>query len=260
MNKITVTEQKIVSFYDDDLIAVRAEDSQIYVSLRHMCESIGVSRQGQVRRIQAHHVLAKGYKNGTIIAHGGGGTQSINLLRVDLIPMWLSGINIKRVREEIRPKLIQYQEEVAKVLWEAFQSGRLSVGPSVTDLLQNDTPAVRAYKVAQAIADLALNQVVLESRIDSYEERLSIVEAALNNPARLISAEQAMHISQAVKAIALEMGKRSGRNEFQGVYGELYRRYKIPTYRELPANQFLEAMNFLRDWFQSITDSEDVPF
>jgi hypothetical protein len=56
------------------------------------------------------------------------------------------------------------------------------------------------------------------------------------------------------------MGRRSGRNEFNGVYGELYRRFKVPSYRELPAAKFDEAMAFLRDWWQAITDVDDVPF
>lgn len=257
-NEITVVEQKTIGFYDDDLIAVRAEDGQIYVSLKHMCDAIGIARQSQARRIRDHHVLSKGYSGGTIMIppglRGGGGRQQAGLLRVDLVPLWLSGIDVKRVRDEVRPKLEKYQEEVAKVLWEAFQSGRLSTGPSIDDLLQKDTPAVRAYKVARAIADLALNQVVLESRLDEYENRLSVIEATLSDPQRQLSSDQAMHISQAVKTIALEMGKRSGRNEFQGVYGELYRRYEIPSYRELPATKFDEAMNFLRDWYASLVD------
>ena len=57
-SSLKVVEQKQVSFYDDELIAVRADDGQIYVSVRHLCEAIGVTRQPQVRRIKAQHVLS----------------------------------------------------------------------------------------------------------------------------------------------------------------------------------------------------------
>jgi hypothetical protein len=53
-------EQKTVSLYDDYLIAIRADDSQIYVSVRHMCDSLGLSRQAQVRRIKRQEILAEG--------------------------------------------------------------------------------------------------------------------------------------------------------------------------------------------------------
>ena len=163
-------------FYDDELIAIKAEDGQIYVSLRHLCESIGVTRQPQVRRIREHHVLSKGYTGGTIMIppgkRGGGGRQQAGVLRVDLVPLWLSGIDTKRVKESVREKLEKYQEEVAKVLWEAFQEGRLTATPAFDDLLQKDSPAVNAYKQALAIVELARNQVLIEARLDDYGERI----------------------------------------------------------------------------------------
>ena len=64
---IKIVEQKGVTFYDDELIAVRASVGQIYVSIRHLCEAIGVTRQGQVRRIREHHVLSTGYAGGNMM-------------------------------------------------------------------------------------------------------------------------------------------------------------------------------------------------
>ncbi|MCP5094319.1 MAG: hypothetical protein GY943_02070 [Chloroflexi bacterium] len=52
-----------------------------------------------------------------------------------------------------------------------------------------------------------------------------LIEGQLGDTAHHITPEQAMQISQAVKAVAHELGKRSKRNEYGGVYGELYRRY-----------------------------------
>jgi hypothetical protein len=37
------------------------------------------------------------------------------------------------------------------------------------------------------------------------------------------------------------------------VYGELYRRFGIASYKELPANQFDAAMDFLNDWHARLT-------
>ena len=54
------------------------------------------------------------------------GEQQAYVIRVDLVPLLLSGISTKAVGEEVRPKLEQFQEEAAKALWEAFQEGRLT--------------------------------------------------------------------------------------------------------------------------------------
>ena len=118
----------------------------------------------------------------------------------------------------------------------------------------------------QAITQMARQQLVLEAKLGEHgadiadnRTRIEQLEAQLGNPDRMISTAQASRISQAVKAIALELGKRSGSNEFGGVYGELYRRFEIAAYRELPAARYDEAIKFLADWYGTLT-GENVPF
>ena len=58
--------------------------------------------------------------------------------------------------------------------------------------------------------------------------------------------------AQAVKAIAMQLSKRSGHNEYGGVYGGIYRRFGINSYKELPAGRYDEAINWLNEWLQSL--------
>jgi hypothetical protein len=95
----------------------------------------------------------------------------------------------------------------------------------------------------------------LGGRIDAVEGRLETIEDALSQPGRMITEDQASQISQAVKAVALAIGKKSGRNEFGAVYGELYRKFGITGYKQLPARRFQEAIRFLTEWYESITGS-----
>jgi hypothetical protein len=186
------------------------------------------------------------------------GRQEAGLLRVDLVPLWLTGLRIKSVKPEIQDRLERYQKEAAKVLWEAFQEGRLTTDTTFDELLHEDTDAVQAYKMAQAVVRLARSQVLLEARVSTVESRLETVEAVLGDPERHITPDQATAVSQAVKAVAMQMSKRSKRNEYGGVYGELYRRYRIPTYRELPVSKYDDAIKWLGEWLESLTD--DVAF
>ena len=59
-----------------------------------------------------------------------------------------------------------------------------------------------------------------------------------------------------MKAVAIKMAQKSGRNEFGGVYGELYRKFGITSYKMLPAGRFEEAMEFLNEWYGSLTGDE----
>lgn len=279
-NQLTVIEQRDVLFHGDELTAVRAADGNVYVSLRHLCQALGLERKAQARRIGRHDVLSEGYKGGAILAPPsksgvGGGEQQAGLLRVDLIPLWLSGLRVSMVREEIRPKIKQFQREAARVLWEAFRTGELAIDNNFSDLLQQeDSPSVQAYKMLSALTRMAKQQIIIENRLNDQDkaitfntltltdlaQRMESLEADIGREDRLITNSQAVQVAQAVKAIALELGKRSRRNEFGGVYGELHRRFEIPEYRLLAANRFDEAMNFLRDWYAAITDQENVPF
>lgn len=260
---LTVVEQREVTFYGDELVAVRSADGDVYVAVRQMCDALGLDRRGQVRRIKRQPILEEGYTGGVITSppgeKGGGGPQQAGLLRVDLVPLWLAGIDTKRVRPEIRDKLERYQREAARVLWEAFQEGRLTGSPTFDELLETNSPAVKAYKMALAIVELARNQVLIESELKDHSRRLEAIEATLGDPGRNVTAEQASQISQAVKAVAMKLSEQSGRNEYGGVYGELYRKFSITSYKLLPANRFQEAMDWLTNWYQSITDA-DVPF
>jgi hypothetical protein len=255
---LTIVEQKEVAFYGDELVAVRSAGGDIYVSFRHLCDALGLDRPSQMRRVRRHTILEPGYQRGVIMTPHRG-DQEAAFLRVDLVPLWLTTLDTKRVKDEARPKLERYQREAADVLWQAFQEGRLTSSPTFDELLAADTPAVRAYKAALAIVDLARQQILMEARLTDTERRLELIEAQLGDPGRAITPEQAATLSQAVKAVAMALGKKSGRNEYGGVYGELYRRFDIAGYKQLPARRFQTAMDWLNEWYQNVTGTP-LPF
>lgn len=270
---LTVIEQREIGFYEDRISALKVEDGTIYVPLRPICELIGVDWAGQARKLNNDPVLSEVSASVDLTLRVSDARQTIRTtmrcLPLDFLNGWLFGINANRVKAEIRPKLIQYQREVYRVLFDAFGQNMVTAAaePLVDELLANDNPAVIAYRQAMAVANLARQQMVMEARLVSaesqltdIESRLQIVEANQGDDSRYITNAQAVQVAQGVKQIALELGKRSGRNEFGGVYGELHRRFEIPSYKQLPTAQFSEAMTFLRGWWESLTDSADAPF
>jgi hypothetical protein len=261
--KLVPVEQKSVVFYEDELTAVRAKDGHVYVVLAHMCEALGIDAQGQARRIRRHKVLDNGLTWVDILSTQGDQSQRrrAQVLRVDLVPLWLSGIRANSVNEEIRPKLEKFQETAAAVLWEAFQEGRLTTDPDFDTLIQQASQdAVEAYQIAQAMVKLARNQIMLEAKLNSHDElladygrRLETIEADLHQEERYISESQATDISQAVRAIAFEISKTSGANEYGRCWGEFYRKFGVSKYRHLPISRFDEAMTWLNAWYKDLT-------
>ncbi len=274
-SNLAVVEQRSIQFYDDEIVAVRVEDGGIYVPVRPICDLIGVAWQGQNERISRDLVLSQFVRSVSVTLTEPNRTRNIEMrcLPLDMLNGWLFGINASRVKEAIRPKLIQYQIDCYRVLSEAFLHDQITHRPDkvIDNLLDGDSPAAQAYKMARAVMQMARQQLILEAKLDDHivetrsdiqllDARLQTLESDSSKAvSHKVDEAQASRISQAVKAIAFELGQRSRRNEFGGVYGELYRRFDITSYKMLPASKFDEAMNFLTGWYQSLTDGE-VPF
>ncbi len=260
-------EEKQVLFYEDEITAVLVEikdTRQVYIPLRPICKRLGVTWPSQLNRIHRDPVLSKKLK-GVFVMNTPGGRQEMSCLPLEYLNGWLFGINANRVNAEIRERLIRYQEECYRVLAEAFQEGQLTADPAFSDLLKSDSEAVQAYRMALAIVKLARNQILLESRLDNHEkiigkhsERLEQIETVLGSPDHTITPDQASQLSQAVKTVAIALGKQTKKNEFGAVYGEMYRKFGITSYKLLPANRFTETMTWLTEWHQQIAG--DAPF
>jgi hypothetical protein len=261
-HSLVVIEQKTVAFYGDEIIAVRSQDGAIYVPVRPICDLLGVDWSSQRQRISRDPVLAEEIKPCVVVTTTQGQTdqrRELLALPLDYISGFLFGINASRVKDEIRERLIRYQRECYKVLAEAFQEGRLTADPVLNDLLRSDSEAVQAYKMLQALVKLARNQILIEAQLHSHTEqltehdqRLEDIEATLGDTGRMVTPDQASQISQAVKAVALALGRKSGRNEFGAIYGELYRKFGITGYKQLPASKFQQAMSWLTDWHENL--------
>jgi ferritin-like metal-binding protein YciE len=268
MNALVPIEQKEVLFYDDTILAVRLADEGVFVPLRPVIEGLGLDWASQTRRINRDPILSDEQKRVVVTTTDSRHEtmpREMLCLHLDFLSGFLFGINANRVKSDLRERLIRYQRECYKVLTEAFQEGRLTADPVLDELLQSNSDAVQAYKMLQAMVKLARNQIFLEAQLNTHttqltdhEQRLEEIESTLGDTGRNVTPDQASQISQAVKAVAIAQGKQTKKNEFGAVYGELYRKFGITSYKLLPAKRFDEAMGFLTQWHQDLVG--DVPF
>jgi hypothetical protein len=262
---LQVIDQKTVLFYEDEITAVRVADGTIYVPIRPICDHLGVNWSGQYKRIQRDPILSD-VVSGVVVTptpldNKFANPQEMLCLPLQFLNGWLFSINANRVKkEEVRERLLRYQKRVYDVLYEAFQEGRLST--DFDALLERADPDARAaYQMAQAVAKLARQQIMIQSQVDENTQRIDLLEERLEGDDSTITEAQASQISQAVKTVAMSLSERTGRNEYGGVYGELYRRFEITSYKLLPADRFQEAMNWLTEWYNSLQGEENgLPF
>ncbi|MCP5098264.1 MAG: hypothetical protein GY943_22165, partial [Chloroflexi bacterium] len=263
---VVPVEQKTVVFYDDQITAVLIEQDgkqQVYVPVRPLSDALGLAWSGQFERLGRDLVLSE-VSISVRVTRTQDQAREMICLPLEYVNGWLFGIQANRVKTEVRERLLKYQRECYAVLHEAFQEGRLTADSPIDELLKTNSDAAEAYRMAAAIMKLARHQLLLEAtqqqhgqRLDAHETRLEEIESAIA-PGTAVSEDQASQISQAVKAVAMTLGKQTKRNEFGAVYGEVYRKFEVTSYKMVPKNKFDNVMKFLTEWHQSLVS--DSPF
>jgi hypothetical protein len=117
-----------IKFRDDTIFAVKRADG-VFIAVRPIAETMGLSWPAQLLRIKEDPVLSKGVA--TIAIPSPGGVQEMTCLRLELLNGWLFKIDPRRVKEEIRARLIEYQEECYEVLFRHFQPTAAAAEPTM---------------------------------------------------------------------------------------------------------------------------------
>lgn len=250
------TEQRDIDFYGDEL-KVYILEGEAYVPLRPICDYLGVSWSGQNERIKRDTVLSETVRFVRVTrTNTAGGRPELLCLPLEYLNGWLFGINASRVREELKERLIRYQKDCYRVLAQAFQGTAVSSPTSALSQIRD---------MALAIANMAEQQMLLEGRVTTTEARLdraAVVVGDLSkrlgrlenrlSPGSYITDEQAAEVSQRIKALAgLLQEQQPGKNYYQSIFGELYRRFNVSGYKLIRQSQYAEVLAFLEEWSQS---------
>lgn len=254
------SEVRAVDFYGDEITGAlvgAGDEATIYVPVRPICDYLGLSWGSQRNRLYRDEVLREGVR-GVFITNTpqAGGRQEMLCLPIDLLPGFLFGITASRVRPDLQDKIVRYRRECFRVLWAAFKHAILP--PAELAPAPAQSGAALAYELATAVQNLAREQMEVERRMDhaarwakTVDERLTTLELQVN-PQQPISEAQATELALAVKTVAQALEQRGASNGYQRVYGELYRRYSIGSYRNLPRSRFDQALEWLRAWYDEI--------
>ncbi len=282
LTPLTTRAERVIDFYGDPIAVALGTDNTVYVPLRTITEFLGLDWSSQYKRIQRDEVLAERGQM-VVITGTDGRPRPMFSLPLDLLPGWLFGITASRVRPELAPKLKRYRQDCFRVLWRAFEPEVLAPLPGAGPAAG---PLVQVRELALAIAQMAEQQLALEGEvtairtqvtgmteqqqlvhtrmdraagvIKAIEQRLGAVERRLE-PTGLLSDDQAAEVSQAVKSIAQVLTSHDpSKNHYQSVFAELYRRFRVSSYKRIRQDQFADVLRFLDDWQATVATASDA--
>ena len=252
-------EQKQIIFYDDELTAVIVEADRsrvVYVPIRPICERLGLDWSAQYRRLNRDPVLSELLMSVAVMATDIQSddrrprTSTMVCLPLDYLNGYLFGVSADRVRSELRDKVILYQKECYKALASAFLTTHLETAPT-----SEQTTLMQIREMGLAIAQMAEQQMALTTRLDKaaivvgeHSRRLTALEQQLA-PRQAITDEQATDIAEKVKALAVLLtGHDNSKNHFQSIFAELYRRFRVSSYKVIRQSQYHLVVDFLDEW------------
>jgi len=115
-------ELKTVNFYGDTIVAIY-DNGKIWVALRPIVENLGLDWNGQRKKILADPVLSSTVEEKSTVAQDGKERKML-CLPVEYLNGFLFKINPNKVKnEETRERIIRYQKECYKALYEYFFDG-----------------------------------------------------------------------------------------------------------------------------------------
>lgn len=262
-------EERQVEFYGDELAAVLVDDDgrqEVYVPIKPISDALGLNWASQYTRLQRDPVLSRKTRLiavTTINPNPKGGRPDTLCLPLKYLPGWLFGVNASRVREELREKILRYQDECYDVLFEAFAGRIVPADPS-----PNTAALVQIRETALAIAELAQQQLEIDQRLTGRLDRAAAVVGELGRRVRVLEAQlspagaltdaQAADIQSKVLGLAAVLAEAEpGENHYQGVYAELNRRFRATSYKLIRRGDYQAVLDFLDTWRDQVQQREE---
>ena len=125
-------ELQKIDFHGDTIFASRDEETgKIYVSLRAICDSLGISFQGQHKKLTTDPAFEDSLRYQSMLTPGG--KQDVLCIESESLHGLLFSIQTNRLKPEVREMHILFKKESFKVLHDYFVEG-IAVNPRAENL------------------------------------------------------------------------------------------------------------------------------
>lgn len=248
-------------FPSDDLMALLELDpNETYVPLDRLCARLGLPATPQERAVRTHAILSEGAKRFAIEDQLG--ERRALCLRVDLLPLWLAGLNANNVSEPVaRARLELLQREAASVLWQTFRPQGYGPEDALLPNRHAQNQVERAYVEALGVALLARQQLLIERQLHGtyHDEDDQQGHDPWARVGTRVDDPQAARLAQTVRRVAQTAAQRSRRNEYHGIYTGLFRQFGITSFRRMPPARLHEALEWLERWHGALLGEPEPP-
>jgi len=268
-------EQLPITLFDGVVLAVRSADGHIYLVVRDLCATLDLIPSSQLRAIRADdrlHLVSFRLRIDRQV-------RTLECLKLDDVPLWLVKVRPPRGNAHAAERLRYVQSYLIASVRSAFAAlTGLPDAPSnqIEDLQELDVInsalhglrelAERQARIeeSQDRAREAWRDIVAQIRelhgvlpaVEALRTRLQEVERQINIR---MSPEQRNTIYRLVQSYGEARAAHGESNpgvEIRKCWAEFNARFGIATYTDLPAGQFDEAVQFVKNQYRALTGSD----
>jgi len=186
-----------INFFGDSIIAIE-KDGEIFVPMKRICENLGIQWANQLSKITSDPLLSTGILEISILA--GNRLQETTCLNLEEMYIWLVKINSSKVNPAISQKLLNYQTQVKKVIYDHFHPKQVEKSTDIQVILKvienmdiRHTQLISDLKDAFIIRDnivrdlenkyynLQIETAYLKGKTDTHETLFGDMRAFLTN-------------------------------------------------------------------------------
>jgi hypothetical protein len=269
-------ETLVVTFFEHPCLTVRASDGNIYLSLRDLCEAIGLQLVAQRRRLNRDPDLRDGLVSFRVPT--GGGPQEADFLMLEYVSHWVTTVNRTKASLPVQERLRYLRLFTIRHVYDAIaRAAGLPEGQSrnIEDLrdLERFDDAIQGIadrqrtleesqqKARQAWRDLDARVRALEGQARSTSVEPARPPAAEKAGARpdAISTAQRGHIYQLVQLWAAAYAERnqvSSSEAFSACWGAVKTRYRVAKYEHIPAERYADCVTFISTAYKRLTGAD----
>lgn len=260
-----VSERKI-NFRDKEIATADLKDGSGYVSLRSLCEAFDIDQRSQRKRLMRKQGFFAPYTV-TILMNTRGGPQPNLCLSAQVVPLFMNGIELDRVKgEESRQLLKAFMEESATVLAEHFG---LSERGEMQFMRQSLARMVAEQEFFEDLFSKKVEAELAEIR-QAHEEKIQQIREAFSGlrqqvtrlevvagPKVRLSPEQLGQLRQLVATLGTLLQESGVSKPYPGIYMDITRLTGVSRSEDIRQEDFQNVVDFLNTQVAALTRQKE---
>jgi len=253
-------ERKLL-FRGREILTADLRDGKGYVSLSSLCEAFGLETHAQRKRLARQQSYFAPY-TATILITTAGGPQPSLCLMATAVPLFLTGVELERVKnEEARQLLRAFLDEAHTVLAEHFgisERGELQFLRESVARMVAEQEAFEEAISKKVEAELAEIRRVHEEKVQqirdafgNLRQQVTRLEAVAGPKARL-TPEQLGQLRQIIATLGALLQENGVAKPYPGIYMDITRLTGVSRSEDIRQEDFQLVVDFLNGQIQAL--------